>query len=75
MHGPNVRTKSKIKRGPINEEIKVVSHGDLLNHPSNHPCCSSLSLLLLSSLSLSLAIESLITPDDLGLVGHLRFLL
>ena len=62
MQGLKIRVSKIIVSGPIRVEIRVVSHGDRLNHDSNHPCWASLSIFLQFSRSLSSAMESLMTP-------------
>ena len=36
--GLKIRVSRIIVRGPIRVETRVVSHGDRLNHDSNHSC-------------------------------------
>ena len=48
--------------GPIREDSKVVSQGELWNQDSNQPCWASLSLFLRSNPSLTLAMDSRTTP-------------
>ena len=40
-------------RGPVKVDISVANQGELLNHPSNHPCCDSKCFFLWATLSLS----------------------
>ena len=49
--------------GPSREEIKVVSQGDELNQDWNKPCAASRSFFRFANPSLTLAIESLTTPE------------
>ena len=62
MQGLKIMVSKIIVSGPIRVEIRVVSHGDRLNHDSNQPCWASLSIFLKFSWSLSSAMESLTTP-------------
>jgi hypothetical protein len=36
--GPKIKTKHIVRIGPAKVESKVVIHGDLDYHDSNHPC-------------------------------------
>jgi hypothetical protein len=63
MQGPIVSKRSKINKGPMRADSKVVIHGDFVNQPSNHPSLASHSHFHISNFSLSLAIESLIAPE------------
>ena len=54
-----VNKRSKINKGPMRADSKVLIHGDFVNQPSNHPSLASHSRFHFSNLSLSLAIESL----------------
>lgn len=63
MQGPRVRRRSKIINGHSKVKIKMVNHVELLNQDSNHLWSWSLSIFLLASPSLILAMESLSTPE------------
>lgn len=63
IQGPKVNSSRRMISGPRIVETRVVIHGDLLNHPSSHPCWVSFSRYHRLSLSLSLAMEFLMTPE------------
>ena len=62
IQGPKVRSSRRMMSGPIREDSKVVSQGELWNQDSNQPCWASLSLFLHSNPCLTLAMDSRTTP-------------
>jgi len=38
IQGPKISVITIIAIGPIKVDIRVVNHGEWLNHDSNHPC-------------------------------------
>lgn len=63
IQGPKVSNVTKIKSGPSRVEIKVVSQGHELNQDSNKPWWASHFVLCLVSPSLTLAMDTLTTPE------------
>ena len=58
--------------GPIREDSKVVSQGELWNQDSNQPCWASLSLFLHSNPCLTLAMDSRTTGVLVGVSPFLQ---
>ena len=63
MHEPIMSIRSRINNGPVNADNKVAFHEDFVNHSLNHLSLASHCHFCFFSLSLSLAMESLITPE------------
>lgn len=63
IQGPKVSNMTRIKSRPSRVEIKVVSQGHELNQDSNEHWWASHSLLCLASPSLTLAMDTLTTPE------------
>ena len=55
--------RSRNNNGPVNADNKVAFHEDFVNHSLNHLSLASHCHICFFSISLSLAMEFLITPE------------